>query len=245
MFHDATTGRSWLLSNRTDWRPGRPWRTHHRAGVRPDARRLVGDRDRHRHRRRDDRGTALYQRTAGTTWSPPRRTEWFHQATVARSRELFGPVRDGSGHAVGHLGAPARPGTGRRRGTAARGDPAGGSSHLTGGRSAHGPVRAGGRPPSSGSPGPRRLAAHRRGVPHDEVAVLTCRPTRARRAETDISPERRSVHSGARCAAAANDGHPHARPGTCVSTVAVARRDVRREPGGPAGGHQRATSRRR
>jgi xylan 1,4-beta-xylosidase len=95
MFHDATTGRSWLLSNRTDWRPGRPWangiivQEYDRI-----ARRLVGD------------PVDLYTGTAAGMTEGPHLyqrdgwyylvtaeggTEWFHQATVARSRELLGP----------------------------------------------------------------------------------------------------------------------------------------------------------
>ena len=98
MFHDCGPdgdGRSWLLSNRTDWRPGRPWaggiiiQEYDRA-----ARRLVGE------------PIDLYTGTAAGMTEGPHLykrdgwyylvtaeggTEWFHQATVARSRDVLGP----------------------------------------------------------------------------------------------------------------------------------------------------------
>ncbi|MCY1143752.1 glycoside hydrolase family 43 protein [Actinoplanes sp. Pm04-4] len=94
MFHDDD-GRSWLLSNRTDWRPGRPWAN----GI------IVQEYDR-RSRRLVGEPVDLYAGSAaGMTEGPHlyRRdgwyylvtaeggTEWFHQVTVARSRSLLGP----------------------------------------------------------------------------------------------------------------------------------------------------------
>ncbi|MEU0557115.1 glycoside hydrolase family 43 protein [Dactylosporangium sp. NPDC006015] len=95
MFHDDATGQSWLLSNRTDWRPGHAWANGIIAQrYDRDLRQLVGD------------PVDVYTGTAaGMTEGPHlyRRdgwyylvtaeggTEWFHQATVARSRDVLGP----------------------------------------------------------------------------------------------------------------------------------------------------------
>jgi xylan 1,4-beta-xylosidase len=104
MFHDCGPGgdgRSWLLSNRVDWRPGNPWAN----GIiiqeyDRDARQLIGE------------PTDLYQGTpAGMTEGPhlyrkdgwyylvtaEAGTEWEHQATVARSRTLHGPYETDPG----------------------------------------------------------------------------------------------------------------------------------------------------
>ncbi|WP_328473271.1 glycoside hydrolase family 43 protein [Actinoplanes sp. NBC_00393] len=96
MFHDDD-GRSWLLSNRTDWRPGRPWAN----GI------IIQEYDRAR-RRLVGEPVDLYAGTAAGMTEGPHLyrkdgwyylvtaeggTEWFHQVTVARSRELLGPYR--------------------------------------------------------------------------------------------------------------------------------------------------------
>ncbi|XVU27967.1 glycoside hydrolase family 43 protein [Actinoplanes sp. CA-054009] len=94
LFHDDD-GRSWLLSNRTDWRPGRPWAN----GI------IIQEYDRTA-RTLKGQPIELYAGTAaGMTEGPHlyRRDGWyylvtaeggtdlFHQVTVARSRELLGP----------------------------------------------------------------------------------------------------------------------------------------------------------
>ncbi|MBU2666081.1 glycoside hydrolase family 43 protein [Actinoplanes bogorensis] len=94
LFHDDD-GRSWLLSNRTDWRPGRPWangiimQEYDRQACR-----LIGE------------PIDLYDGTAAGMTEGPHiykkddwyylmtaegGTEWFHQVTVARSRSVLGP----------------------------------------------------------------------------------------------------------------------------------------------------------
>ncbi|WP_433219006.1 glycoside hydrolase family 43 protein [Dactylosporangium sp. CS-047395] len=100
-FHDTDEGRSWLLSNRTDWRPGNPWANGIIAQEYDrTARKLVGE------------PVTIYTGTpAGMTEGPHlyRRdgwyylvtaeggTEWFHQATVARSRDVLGPYETDPG----------------------------------------------------------------------------------------------------------------------------------------------------
>ncbi|MEV6303325.1 glycoside hydrolase family 43 protein [Actinoplanes sp. NPDC051861] len=100
LFHDDD-GRSWLLSNRTDWRPGHPWANG--IIVQEFSRatgRLVGP------------VFDLYSGTAAGMTEGPHLyakdgwyylitaeggTEWFHQATVARSRSLLGPYETDPG----------------------------------------------------------------------------------------------------------------------------------------------------
>jgi xylan 1,4-beta-xylosidase len=98
LFHDCGPdgdGRTWLVSNRVDWRPGRPWAN----GIiiqeyDRNARKLIGEPvDLYRgtdagqtegpHLYRKDGWYYLVTAEAGTIWE--------HQATVARSRDLLGP----------------------------------------------------------------------------------------------------------------------------------------------------------
>ncbi|WP_436529092.1 glycoside hydrolase family 43 protein [Actinoplanes sp. HUAS TT8] len=96
LFHDDD-GRTWLLSNRTDWRPGRPWASGIIAQeLDRAAGKLVGE------------PVEIYRGTAaGMTEGPHlyRRdgwyilltaeggTDWFHQVTVARARHPLGPYQ--------------------------------------------------------------------------------------------------------------------------------------------------------
>ncbi|BCY13046.1 glycoside hydrolase family 43 protein [Actinoplanes sp. L3-i22] len=94
LFHDDD-GRSWLLSNQVDWRPGHPWA----AGI------IAQELDRATGKLLGKPHQVYGGTAAGMTEGPHvyRRdgwyylvtaeggTEWFHQATVARSRRLLGP----------------------------------------------------------------------------------------------------------------------------------------------------------
>ncbi|GGM24548.1 glycoside hydrolase family 43 protein [Dactylosporangium sucinum] len=104
LFHDCGPGgdgRSWLVSNRVDWRPGRPWANgiiiqEYDRG----ARKLIGEpvdiyagtpvgQTEGPHLYRRDGWYYLVTAEGGTIWE--------HQATVARSRDLFGPYETDPG----------------------------------------------------------------------------------------------------------------------------------------------------
>ncbi|WP_238008692.1 glycoside hydrolase family 43 protein [Dactylosporangium sp. AC04546] len=100
LFHDVD-GRSWLVSNRTDWRPGRPWAN----GI------IIQEYDRNARQLVGEPVTVYTGTPAGMTEGPHlyRRdgwyylvtaeggTDWFHQVTVARSRDILGPYETDPG----------------------------------------------------------------------------------------------------------------------------------------------------